>query len=299
MSPPSRWGLFALVLVLVALVWPIPARAQDDIVAFGDSITQGPFPFDEERRGGYPDRLQDLLRAAGMDGVKVHNEGLSSETTSEGLSRLNTVLGKHKNVGTFIIMEGTNDVTKISRGELSMETTVRNLEAMAARVRSDAITAMYSSIIPRPNWVRWDKNNSVTFTLVFRLRELTSGGNRPMAEPFEIFENEGSPGFKKYYWCCDPVGHPKGAGFDLLAELFADKVLGNDTLAPMISSFTKTGSYDQLQAGDRLHAIIHENGEGIRSDETFFTLNGRTLSTDVVGSKRRVELDYQVKARCY
>ena len=30
-------------------------------------------------------------------------------------------------------MEGTNDVTLIFRGELSMETTVNNLEAMAAK----------------------------------------------------------------------------------------------------------------------------------------------------------------------
>lgn len=287
-----KWTLLALACLL-----PVAAVAQDDVVAFGDSITQGPLPFDEENRGGYPSRLQDLLRDSGMTDVKVHNEGLSSETTAEGLSRLNSVLGAHKDAGIYILMEGTNDVTKISRGELSMESTVSNIEAMAAKVRAKAIVAMYSTIIPRPSWARWDKGNAVTFDFVRRLRDLTASGSRPLAEPFEFFENEGSPGFKKLYFCCDPIGHPKGNGFDLLAEIFADKILGNDTLAPTISLFSKTGTGGILRAGDRLHAVIHESGEGIVEAETYFTLNGRAVPTDTTGSKRRVEIDYQVAGK--
>jgi len=285
-------------LLLLAVSWSSPsAFGQEDIVAFGDSITQAPLPFDEEDRGGYPSRLQDILRDSGMEGVKVYNEGLSSERTSAGLSRLDSVLSAHNDIGTYIIMEGTNDVTLIFRGELSMETTLNNLEAMAAKVRAEAIIAMYSTIILRPSWARWDRSNAVTFTLVRRLRDLTASGNRPLAEPYAVFENEGSPGFKKYYWCCDPIGHPKGAGFDLLADLFADKVLGDDTLAPTISSFTKTGVGSVLQAGDRLHAVIHESGSGIVETESYFTLNGRTVATEVTGSKRRLELAYQVAGK--
>ena len=52
--------LLVLVMVqLVALTGMI--SAQDDIVAFGDSITEGNFPFDEKREGGYPSRLQTIL----------------------------------------------------------------------------------------------------------------------------------------------------------------------------------------------------------------------------------------------
>jgi len=118
-----------------------------------------------------------------------------------------------------------------------------------------------------------------------------------LAEPFEVLENEGAPGFKQYYYCCDPVGHPKGNGFDLLAEHFADKILGIDNLAPTVSSFIKTGAGGLLQAGNHLHAVIHESGEGIVGSETYFTLNGRSVSTEVTGSRRRAELDYQVAAK--
>lgn len=297
MTRPCRHRWIVWGLLLIASSWSSRAFGQEDIVAFGDSITQAPLPFDEEDRGGYPSRLQDLLRDSGMDGVKVHNEGLSSETTAEGLSRLDSVLAAHKDAGTVILMEGTNDVTRIFRGELSMESTLTNIEAMAAKVRARAIIAMYSTVIPRPSWARWDKNNVVTFEFVRRLRDLTASGNRPLAEPFDFFENQGAPGFKKLYYCCDPIGHPKGSGFDLLAEIFADKILGIDNLAPTISLFTKSGTGGVLQGGDRLHAVIHESGEGIRDTETYFTLNGRKVDTDVTGSKRRAELDYQVAGR--
>jgi len=286
-------------IVLVAVAWPAQTLGQEEVVAFGDSITQGGDAFDEEKKGGYPSRLQDLLQASGITDAKVHNEGVASERTTEGLSRIDSVLSRHNQADTFIIMEGTNDVTRIARGELSFETTVRNLEGMAAKVRAKAMVALYSTIIPRPPWARTDKSNAVTFDLVRRIRDLTSGGVRPLAEPWAVFENQGVPGFKNNY-CCnpgDPVGHPNAAGFDLLAQLFADRLLEIDNLAPTISLFTKTGTGGVLKAGDRIHAVIHESGTGIQLTETYFTLNGRAVSTDVTGSKRRAELDYLVAGK--
>lgn len=291
--------LLACLPMLSFLLLPGALWGQEIIVAFGDSITEGASWADEEKRGGYPSRLEDLLREAGTADARVHNEGLSSEKTAEGLSRIDSVIAKHPQADTFIIMEGTNDVTRIARGELSMESTVNNLEAMAAKVRAKAIVVLYSTIIPRPNWARTDSNNAVGFALVRRIRDLTSGGNRQLAEPWEVFENEGAPGFRRYYCCApsDPVGHPNAAGFDLLAGLFADKLLGIDNIAPTVSSFFKTGSFGILRAGDRLQAIVHESGEGIRIEDTYFTVNGRKVDTDTVGSKRRLELNYQVAGK--
>ena len=286
--------LLGLVMVQLVILTGV-AWAQDDVVAFGDSITEGSFPFDEEREGGYPSRLQTLLRGAGMTGVKVHNAGRGGESTGAGLSRIDGVINKHKdNADLFIIMEGTNDVNRIITGQYSVETAVQNLEAMGKKVRAKGMTSMYATIIPRPNWAKLDNNNSVTYSLVFRLRELTSSGDRPMAEPWEIFENEGGPGFRKYYYCCDPVGHPNAAGFDLLAEHFADKVLEDDTMAPVISLVSKTGNPEVLVAGDTLRATIHESGTGIVTQETYFTLNGRGVKTNVKGSRRRADLTYNV-----
>lgn len=299
MNPRLRLRGMILVLLVLTVLGPFRAEAQEEVIAFGDSITEGADFADEEKRGGYPSRLEDLLKDSGIAGAKVYNEGVASEWTGAGLSRVDGVLSQHKSADTFILMEGTNDVTRIARGELSMETTVSNLEAMASKARAKAMVTYYSTIIPRPNWARTDSSNGVTFALVRRIRDLTSSGNRPRAEAWEVFENQGAPGFKKLYCCTnrDPVGHPNAAGFDLLAQTFADVLLEVDNIAPTVSQFFKTGSFGVLKAGERLHTVVHESGEGIEDSATFFTLNGRTIATKVTGSKRRVELDYQVTAK--
>ena len=298
MSRASR-ALGGMALVFMITNVPVELIAQEVVVAFGDSVTEGADWADEEERGGYPTRLQELLREAGTSDARVHNEGLSSEKTAEGLSRIDSVLGQHNDADTFIIMEGTNDVTRIARGELSMESSINNIEAMAAKVRAKAVVALYSTIIPRPNWARTDANNAITFAFVRRLRDLTSSGDRALAEPFETFENQGAPGFKQYYCCApgDPVGHPNAAGFDLLASLFADKLLGVDSVAPTVSQFLKTGSFGVLNPGDEIFALIHESGTGIQEDASYFTLNGRRVDSNTTGSKRRLELRYRVDGR--
>ena len=267
---------------------------QESIVAFGDSITEGRRPFDELDKGGYPGRLEALLRDNGMASVTVLNEGVNGETTSEGLTRIASVLSASKSADLFIIMEGTNDVNLVNSGLLSMETVLANLEGMASKVRAQAVDVIYSSIIPRPPWAKQDSSNLVTFELVFGLRELTATGNRVLAEPFEVYENMANQIYKRYYFKTDPVGHPNAAGFDLMAQLFADKILGNDTLAPAVSGFAKNHSSQNLASGDILFSIIHESGDGIRQSETYFTVNGRAVDTDVEGSSRRSTLNYRV-----
>jgi hypothetical protein len=118
-----------------------------------------------------------------------------------------------------------------------------------------------------------------------------------LAEPFEILENRELKVYKKYYFKRDPVGHPNSAGFALLAEHFAEKVLGEDTLAPVVSGFSKNRSGRFLATGDQLFALVHESGAGIASADSYFTLNGRSIDTDVEGTSRRTTLSYRVTNR--
>ena len=287
--------LIGLGLAVAAICPSVPARAQEDVVAFGDSITEGPFPFDEDDIGGYPKRLQQYLRDAGMTGVVVFNEGKSSEKTAEGLTRIDSVLDKHaKRAAVVVIMEGTNDVSKIAEGLLSIETTVSNLEAIAAKVRARAIDPLYSSIIPRPPWAKRDSANFITYDLVLRLRDLTSTGNRVMAFVYEVFKSMAPSVYDTHYFFKDVVGHPNATGFQLLAEIFGDQILRQDHLAPTASWFFKTGRAGILDPGDEIRGAMHESGTGIRKSDTYFTLNGRSVSTDVEGNQRRVELSYRV-----
>ena len=289
------WITTALALIF-AISGSVNSMAQDSIVAFGDSITAGKAPFDEKNQGGYPARMEKILRKTGLANVEVVNAGLGGETTSEGLSRINSVLAANSSADLFILMEGTNDVNLVNSGLLSIETVVSNIEGMASKVRGKGIDVIYATVIPRPPWARQDSSNFVTFELVLELRELTSKGNRPIAEPFDVFENRAQKIFSKYYFKTDPVGHPNANGFDLMAEIFADKVLDNDTLAPVVSGFSKTRSGKVLAAGDDLFSLIHESGEGISQKSTYITINGVPVDSVGEGSARRTTLTYRVQA---
>lgn len=75
---------------------------QDVIVAFGDSLTMG---VGTEEEFSYPSVLAEL------SGIEVINEGISGETTSEGLERLPDVLDKY-NPSLLILIEGGNDILR-------------------------------------------------------------------------------------------------------------------------------------------------------------------------------------------
>lgn len=79
----------------------LPAIQQDDvIVAFGDSLTAG---YGVAKPFSYPSVL------AEMTGLTVVNEGVSGETTAQGLERLDQVLETHS-PKLVILLEGGNDV---------------------------------------------------------------------------------------------------------------------------------------------------------------------------------------------
>lgn len=75
---------------------------QDVIVAFGDSLTMG---VGTEEEFSYPSVLAEL------SGIEVINEGISGETTSEGLERLPDVLDEY-NPSLLILIEGGNDILR-------------------------------------------------------------------------------------------------------------------------------------------------------------------------------------------
>ncbi len=255
-------------------------------------------PTTEENKGGYPGRLQPILRraGAGLDEVVVRNFGDPGEFTSIGLSRINFVLNSvdKDDVVAVIIMEGTNDVNKIINGITSIQTTVSNLEQMAQRVKARGHFPLYSTIIPRNNRADKDRRNIVTFALVIALRDQTSTGNRVTAEPWEVFFWTPNRNNTIYFQGSDPIGHPNAAGFDLLAELFADKLLEIDSLGPVFSGLEKTGSSTEIKKNDVLDALVHESGAGINRPETYLTLNNRRIESEQTGNKRRLELSHTV-----
>ena len=96
------------------------------IVFFGDSLTAG---FGLDPAQAYPALIQARVREAGLD-YEVVNAGISGDTTSGGVARLDWVL--RRPVDVFVLALGANDGL---RG-ISPAETRRNLETILARVHA-------------------------------------------------------------------------------------------------------------------------------------------------------------------
>src|SRR5262249_30203050 len=101
-----RWrSIFATGLILIsAAVWHMSAMAAPKtIVFFGDRLTAG---FGLDPTQAYPALIQAKLRETGLD-YEVVNAGISGDTTSGGVARLDWVL--RRPVDVFVVALGAND----------------------------------------------------------------------------------------------------------------------------------------------------------------------------------------------
>lgn len=129
-------------LLLVAFVLALPARAAPrTIVCFGDSLSAG---YQLAPGDFFPEKLEAALKAKGRD-VSVVNAGVSGDTTSDGLARLDWSVPDGADL---VILElGANDML---RG-LDVETTRKNLDAMLARLRDRHIDVVLAGMLAAPN----------------------------------------------------------------------------------------------------------------------------------------------------
>jgi acyl-CoA thioesterase-1 len=109
------------------------------IVAFGDSLTAG------VAGRSYPDDLQDLLVVHGYK-YRVDNQGVSGDTTTDGLARVENVIAEHPDL---VILEfGGNDGL---RG-IPIDATRKNLEAIIRRIQDAKIPLVLLGITLPPNY---------------------------------------------------------------------------------------------------------------------------------------------------
>jgi acyl-CoA thioesterase-1 len=153
---------YALAFVLVPFAWnaqatqaatgkPVqkvaPSKAavgRPVIVAFGDSLTAG---YGAEPGYSYPDFLQKDLDRASL-AWRVVNAGVSGDTTTDGLNRLNEVLAAKPRV--VIVEFGGNDGL---RG-LPIESTRANLEQIIVALRNAGIRVLLAGMTLPPNYGR-------------------------------------------------------------------------------------------------------------------------------------------------
>jgi acyl-CoA thioesterase I len=131
-----------LVIAGLLMTFMLPARAETlKLVGFGDSLMAA---YDLAKEDGFPARLEAALRDRGHD-VEIADAGVSGDTTSGGLSRLDWSVPD----GTDgVILElGANDAL---RG-IDPEKTRENLEVMIERLEERGIPVLLAGMLAPPN----------------------------------------------------------------------------------------------------------------------------------------------------
>lgn len=131
-----------LAATLMAALNVLPAQAEPlRLVAFGDSLTAG---LGVPAQDAFPAQLQAALKARGHD-VVIENAGVSGDTTSAGLARLDWSIPD----GTQgVILElGANDAL---RG-LDPAIAEKSLDQILARLKARGIPVLMAGMLAPPN----------------------------------------------------------------------------------------------------------------------------------------------------
>ena len=131
--------------MLVGLFGATPALAQERlVVAFGDSLMAG---YRLAPAQGFAPRLQAALRRSGVP-ARVHNAGVSGDTTAQGRARLSWVLQSLPAKPALVIVElGANDML---RG-LPPARARANLDAILAELKRRRIPVLLAGMRAAPN----------------------------------------------------------------------------------------------------------------------------------------------------
>lgn len=131
----------ALPLLLVSAHHTLATDKPVNIVVFGDSLSAGLGLAPDE---AFPEQLQKALILRGQN-VVVQNAGVSGDTTSSGLARLDWSIPDGTHVA--ILELGANDAL---RG-ISPSLTRDNLAAMIARLKQRGINILLTGMLAPPN----------------------------------------------------------------------------------------------------------------------------------------------------
>jgi acyl-CoA thioesterase-1 len=154
--------LRVLLVAITVLLAGIPAGAAKlSILAFGDSLTAG---YGLPPGEGFPEKLEQALKKSGLD-VRVVNAGVSGDTSTAGLERLDWVLTSE--IDGAIVELGANDAlrgidperTRSALSEIITKLRSRNIPVLLAGMRAprnlgpdyvERFDALYPELARRP-----------------------------------------------------------------------------------------------------------------------------------------------------
>ena len=286
----------ALACVFLTLLATPALFAQTTYIAFGDSITAGTgdsVPVGPD--AGYPRRLEALLTNA-----IVINEGRESGTSLDLLEEeLAGVLDLNGDV--LLLMIGTNDVTAHVNGSASslvLSDTLFNIDRIRRRAAAAGMETIHATVIPRWPEARRDPNNFSNKVFNQEVRHFAGVGGFDLVDPFERFLDEPRR-YGLFYapTTGDAVGHPSPAGYDAIAETFADVINGVDSRAPVPGLIDPNDGDKQINRRTRILVDLWDFDTGIDTSSVELLVNGAPVDVTPIVNGKRVVLNYTPPAQ--
>ncbi len=194
---PLARTFYILAILLAGALPPGAGQAGEPvrIVAFGDSLTAG---LGLSAGDAFPARLEAALREKGLD-VTITNAGVSGDTTTGGLARLDWTLGDP--VDGIIVELGANDALRGIDPAIARAA----LDEIIARLKTREITILLAGMLAPPNM---GPEYGAAFNAIYPDLAETYG---ILLYPFFLDGVAGSPRLNQ------PDGlHPTAAGVDII-----------------------------------------------------------------------------------
>lgn len=143
------------ILSALVLFASVSAKAETiRITALGDSLTAGPGLSVSDT---FPAQLEKALKAKGHD-VAVTNAGVSGDTASGGLARLDWMLADKPQI--VIVELGANDGLRGVDPKITRE----KLDAVLTRLEKEKITVLFTGMLMPPNMGDYAKRYAETYS---------------------------------------------------------------------------------------------------------------------------------------
>ena len=137
----ARLALVNVALAAGLLAAPVGAAEPKTLLLLGDSLTAG---YGLPAEDGFAAQLETALEADGMQ-VRVINAGVSGDTTSGGLARLDWALGDDPDA--VVVELGANDGL---RG-IDPAITKANLDTMLTKLAAKEVPTLFNGMLAPPN----------------------------------------------------------------------------------------------------------------------------------------------------
>ncbi|PST81976.1 hypothetical protein C7T94_17470 [Pedobacter yulinensis] len=238
------------------------AKDSINVVTFGASTVQGINGFNFQ---SYLE--QHFLRCYAGKSINITNEGISGQTTAQGLARLDQAIANR--TGFIFIMMGANDALQIAGGRGTTAETIANMRQIIERCLRAGLVPVIGTL---QNFD--DRNSGFNARVNVHVRTLNTA-YRNLAREYKIYLADINIVLRRDFSLYQDAIHPNARGYRLISFIIFDAI--NRAISERFLAFTVTQNYPN-PANDitRIDLVLPEADKVLIR---IYDLHGRVVRT--------------------